>query len=1025
MRGVSGGDSEATPFDLNGGWRSVAARALSALALSGLFMMAVSLPAASLPVSADAHIAGNNPTANFGTNSVLSLSQTELGGNKAYLRLDASSFGATNVARVENLRVFWAGSTTQTRTIAFSLITGTGANNWTESGICWTNAPANNVSGTVREFVPYPGQTVTPLGSIQYATGSPREMTLPLGAGSVEGAALATALNSGSREATISVAYNSSHLSEVGIYSREHEGGAFVASAEVLFEAEPVPPMTDAQLFSRLNLDLPGLAAVKAALTTNGVSAAKAALGAYYRQRTGRFHYVDAQNPAASVSNPAGSLQAAQPLVNRTGDYATSLWDGNIFNWEAATMSSKERMYFFSTFGEAAAVETGDQVAQALIYLMRSFAWQYHASNPSGAMWTTMSTGIRMRTGWPTAFQCLLQSPAFTDEDIVLFLKTVWDQTDHIYRNRSDTSNWLTFEMAGLYTSGVVYPEFRDATAWRQSACETAMTDIGRGWLPDGMSIEKSASYGTFFSNYYVMYDLAQFVGRLEEFNFITFPGLTEHLFEAYVKLMAPDRWTPCVNDGGQADVKAVLSTGVTYFPGREDFRWIVSKGAQGAQPRFTSVAFPYAGYLVARSGWETNANYMLFDAGPVGYRHAHQDKLNVVMWSYGRQILLDSPQPGETADWTYLNYLRDTFAHSTGLVDNRPQRRRWYNAPHPSQMPYQPLTDFAWQITEGGAWASGSFSNSYGLAGSVGNDSYPYKVPSNFYDDWGTPATHHRQVAFSAPDLYVVQDWFVPNDSATHTYEIRWQLDSTAIGMNGFRAQTADANQPNLVVIPLRTNGLQVSTASGKLTPEVMGWKLSNGSIRAVTTLRHNRSGAGSHTFVTLLFPLRKGASSSGIKVVEDTRVITVETGDGRVYAVRPAASPSGRLTIDDEAFKDTDMDGMPDWWEIKYFNGPTNAQASAMAANGINTLLGAYVAGLNPADPAAQFKVQGEAKGDEFVLSWDPAIPERNYLVMAGTNVVQMDTVEAIIPGPTNTFTNNVVPPSRFHRIQVQRSP
>jgi len=31
----------------------------------------------------------------------------------------------------------------------------------------------------------------------------------------------------------------------------------------------------------------------------------------------------------------------------------------------------------------------------------------------------------------------------------------------------------------------------------------------------------------------------------------------------------------------------------------------------------------------------------------------------------------------------------------------------------------------------------------------------------------------------------------------------------------------------------------------------------------------------------------------------------------------------------------------------------------------------------------------------------------------------------VEAIIPGPTNTFTNNVVPPSRFHRIQVQRSP
>ena len=54
------------------------------------------------------------------------------------------------------------------------------------------------------------------------------------------------------------------------------------------------------------------------------------------------------------------------------------------------------------------------------------------------------------------------------------------------------------------------------------------------------------------------------------------------------------------------------------------------------------------------RSGWETNANYLMCDAGPVGYRHAHQDKLNLVVWAYGRQILFDSPQPGESDDWTY-----------------------------------------------------------------------------------------------------------------------------------------------------------------------------------------------------------------------------------------------------------------------------------------------------------------------------------------------------------------------------------
>ena len=75
--------------------------------------------------------------------------------------------------------------------------------------------------------------------------------------------------------------------------------------------------------------------------------------------------------------------------------------------------------------------------------------------------------------------------------------------------------------------------------------------------------------------------------------------------------------------------------------------------------------------------------------------------------------------------------------------------------------MPYLPLTDFSFQVSEGGAWASGSYLNSYGRAGPIGNDSYPYKEGSNFYDGWGNPASHFRQVAYTAPDIFVVQDWF------------------------------------------------------------------------------------------------------------------------------------------------------------------------------------------------------------------------------------------------------------------------
>jgi hypothetical protein len=999
---------------------------LVGLAASVLLATSASAFGSAITVSADAHIDGTSKTANFGTNENLSLEQSALGGNKAYLLFDASGWGATNLTRVESLRVVWSASTNITRSIYAGLISGTGANNWTEAGINWSSAPANNVTGTDRGFVAYAGQTVTPLGGAQYAAGNPRELTIAIADLSTEERALLTALNTGDRKATIGISYNSSQTSSVSIYAREYGAGVYAATLSVSAATEPVPPLTDADLFARIDLDRPGLELVKAAVGTNNLTLAKAELARYFRQRTGTYYYIDAHDPARSVQDPAGCLQAAQPLVQRTGDFDAQYWTGDIFDWEQAQIRYKERMYFFETFGEAAAVEQGENVARALVSLIRSFAYQYHSPAGVGSgMWTTMSTGIRMRSGWPAAFQCLLHSPVFTDEDIVLFLKTVWDQTDYIYRHPSDTSNWLTFEMAGLYTSGVVYPEFRDATQWRRFACQTAMADIDRGWLPDGMSIEESASYGTFFSNYFVIYDLALFVGRLNEFGFAAFPSQTERLFDAYLKLMTPDRFTPVLNDGGQADVVDILTTGATYFTNRDDFRWIVTKGKQGACPRFTSVTFPYAGYLVLRSDWETNANYLFFDAGPVGYRHAHQDKLEVVMGAYGRQILFDSPQPGESDDWTYLNYLRDTFSHSTGLVDNRPQRRRWYEAPHPNNMPYQPLADFGFHISEGAAWASGSYSNSYGRAGSIGNDSYPYKDGSNFYDDWGNPASHLRQVAYTAPDIFVVQDWFVPNDASAHTYEIRWQLDSTAVTLNGSRVETQDAGAPNLAIIALQTNGMQAGAASGQLSPEVLGWKLAGSQVQPTTTLRHTRSGIGPLSFLTLLHPIEKGSSAKAVVFQDQGEVISLSTGDGRVFSIHPGAQPADPLIIDDAGFKDTDRDGIPDWWEMKYFSGPTNAAAEALCANGLNTLRQAYLAGLDPKDPAARFEFRCRCEGSRLVLSWNPALAERKYSILSSTNLLQGFGEQTVLLGPTNACTIDVASRAGFYRICVQRLP
>ena len=427
---------------------------------------------------------------------------------------------------------------------------------------------------------------------------------------------------------------------------------------------------------------------------------------------------------------------------------------------------------------------------------------------------------------------------------------------------------------------------------------QTASDDLDRGWLPDGVTIELSPGYGKFFSNYLLLTDLARETRQLEPLADVL-EQRTERLFDPYLAMMTPDWRTPAFQDNYMVEVPEFLRGALARFPGREDFRWAVTRGQEGREPKFQSVTLPYAGYLIIRSSWARDAHYLAFDAGPVGYRHAHQDKLSLVLYAFGRQILFD---PGRrNGKEPYSTHLRDTFAHSTGLVDNRPQRRKWYQYPKPSAMPYLPLADFQSEITRDQVWASGDYMDHYGLPGALNNHSYPYGENSNFGEGWGKPASHFRQVLFVAPDLFVVQDHFIPNDGAVHTYEIRWHMDSVRVRTDAaLRAVSEDAGQPNLGIIPLQTEGLRIETVSMGPEPELMGWKVLD-TLHPATTVRHLQTGIGSRTFLTLLLPRRADEPADAVITAANDGRINVRLPGGRQYRIQPAGTPQDRLAVSD----------------------------------------------------------------------------------------------------------------------------
>ena len=521
------------------------------------------------------------------------------------------------------------------------------------------------------------------------------------------------------------------------------------------------------------------------------------------------------------------------------------------------------RMGFWVTLGEAY-VATGDEVyAQTWVKHLRSWAEQCPRPDDSGnyaeSSWRTIESGIRMAGSWPRAFQYFLQSPSFTDEDVVLYVQLCIEHALHLRTHHRPAGNWLTMEMAGLYSVGAIFPELRDAADWRLYAAEKSYVELETQFTPDGAQVELSPGYHwVALGNILTVPRVAKVAGFESELP-ADFLARAEKAFEFTLMMRSPDGSTPRVNDTPNTqDVASILRVGAELFPERKDFLWAATLGTEGEVPKRTSVGFDYAGYYVMRSGWEDDANMVCFDAGPTGLAHIHQDKLNVMMWAFGREVLLDTGGgPYEQSKWR--KYGLSTYSHNTVLVDGLAQNRERGFA-------QAPLDDVTWVTGEAFDYAVGVYDELY---------------------EESLPVTHKRHVLFVKPDIVLVWDVLTPKDGASHTYQARWHVTTPNTQVDGSTVLTVDHGQPNLAIVPL-LEGVDVDVVSAQEEPELLGWwirKRVQPSVIPAATVLHDRSGEGRQHFMTLLLPLQKGENNpvQGVRQVGALEV-AVDLKDGRL---------------------------------------------------------------------------------------------------------------------------------------------
>ena len=642
--------------------------------------------------------------------------------------------------------------------------------------------------------------------------------------------------------------------------------------------------LSNEELFEVLDLDLPALTSVKAAVSEGNYEEAVRLFGTYIRGRETPAWLtptVDRPEPTRSPEAFEETLKlidheftfgfhGAPSFTTRMGE--TIDWVANPSEGEYKTHlwnESLNRHFHFARLVDAY-WDTGDE--RFTDALGRDWMdWIENNPRPDDSgnkvewpygcyAWQTLTTAIRLERSWPVALYKCIDRGAFTDELLCAIAGSYCDQARHLLAWPTH-HNWLTEECMGLYTAGVLFPEFKEADGWRKTAIERLHKQLTDEVYPDGAEYELAGGYGMWVvRNMVMLMEHAEMVGRLDEIP-DDFKALTEKTFDYLMSVAMPNGEMPGLNDSGNRDVTDLLQTGYELYPNRTDFQYVASRGKEGDLPGFVSRDLPWSGHYVMRTGWGEDDLFMLFDSGPYGSAHQHEDKLHFVLFGYGKQLVLDPGNYSYDAS-RWRRYVLTTPGHNTIMVDGMGQHRRGdqdtYYWPRPWEGDAPAGNDTLWVSEPGFDFVRGTYKDGYGK---VAEGARELRRPERGDVEMYHGVTHTRRVLFLKPDYWVIVDTLVASDDAEHVYESQFHLDAKEATSASNVVTTTDPDVANLAIVPAANDAITVEIVKGKEEDPVQGW--GNDPWRPIPTAIYTQKGSGTTWFAYALYPTPAGQTS------------------------------------------------------------------------------------------------------------------------------------------------------------------
>ena len=372
------------------------------------------------------------------------------------------------------------------------------------------------------------------------------------------------------------------------------------------------------------------------------------------------------------------------------------------------------------------------------------------------------------------AFYALSQARSSTIKRQIKLIVAIAVHAERIEKNIdfaiSTRTNHSLTEAAGLYTVGMLFPEFKSSDHWFKLGKKVLIKEGRKQIYPDGSYIQHSMNY------HRLMLQDFLWVLRLAQLNNDSFcKELLSRVKKAadflYQMQDGYDGRVPNygANDGAlilplnncnYLDYRPTLQA-INYLfnntrlyesgPWDEDLVWLfgpatVQAGKETTQQK--SQKYDYGGYYTIRN----TDSWAMIRCHSHKNRPGHADMLHLDLWWKGRNILRDSGSYMYNCEQPWQDYFRSTSAHNTITIDGNDQMQKlsrfmWFDWTRSKLVTYKNFNADTIKIIQG--------------------EHYSYRKKYNII---------HRRGVLSLPDCF----WLTVDDiigTGNHKVNAFWQL--------------------------------------------------------------------------------------------------------------------------------------------------------------------------------------------------------------------------------------------------------